>query len=112
MEYFYDHQFRRLILQVIRMFGGFKVAIGKNPDGTTQFRQVPVRWGQPDRMVANIIRLNSENKILPTPLMAVHITNISMAPERRQNPTLVRTNLVDERKFEKGDCGHYTSEIG
>ena len=111
MDFFYDNQIRRLILQTIRMFGGFVVQTGLGSDGTRQIRQVPVRWGEPSRMVAQIIRLNSENKMLSTPFMSVHITSINTSTERRQSPTLVRTDLVDERTFDHEE-GKYTGELG
>lgn len=111
MDFFYDKQIRRLILQTFRMFGGIKVVTGLGSDGQQQFRTVPIRWGQPDRMTQQILRLNSENKILPTPLMSSYITSISMAPDRRQNPSLVSTKLVDERQYDEA-TGQYTGEMG
>jgi len=111
MDFFYDQQQRRLVLQVIRTFGGFVVQNGKNADGEELFRQVPVRYGETSRMVNQIIRQHSENKMLYTPFMAVHIISINMAPDRRQNPFLVRTDLVDERKF-NAETQEYEGEIG
>ena len=112
MDFFYDEQIRRLILQTIRMFGGFVVQTGIGSDGTRQIRQVPVRWGEPSRMVSQILRLNSENKMLSTPFMSVHITSINMAPDRRQSQTLVRTDLVDERKFDFEEGKYIPNELG
>jgi len=111
MDFFYDEQIRRLILQTIRMFGGFVVQTGLDSSGERQIRQVPVRWGEPSRMVSQILRLNSENKMLSTPFMSVHITSVNMAPDRRQSQTLVRTDLVDEREFNFEE-GKYTGELG
>lgn len=110
-DYFYDQQIRRLILQVIRMLGGLQVKTGIGTDGTAQFRQVPARWGEPSKMVAQLIRQNSENTLLYTPLMSVHITTITTAPDRRQNPTHVDTTLVDEREFDE-DTETYTTQLG
>jgi len=112
MDFFYDEQIRRLILQTIRMFGSFVVQTGVGSDGTIQIRQVPVRWGEPSRMVSQIIRLNSENKMLSTPFMSIHITAINMAPDRRQSQTLVRTDLVDERKFDFEEGKYIPNELG
>jgi len=111
MDFFYDSQIRRLLLQSIRTFGGFVVKTGKGADGTEQFRQVPVRYGSTSRMVNHIIRQQSENKILYTPFMAIHIISINMSPDRRQNPFLVKTELVDERIFNP-ETQEYGSEIG
>jgi len=110
-DYFYDHQIRRLIIQVCRMLGGFVVHTGENADGVVQVRDAPCRWGEPSRMVSQIMRKGSENTMLYTPLMSVHIAGISAAPSRRQNPTHVETDLVDEREFDN-DTGLYTENLG
>lgn len=111
MEYFYDSQIRRLILQTTRMLSGFQVKTGLGRDGQAQFRQVPCRWGEPSRMVSHIQRKLSENTMLYTPFMSIHITSINMAPDRRQNPTHVSSRLVDEREFDT-NTGKYTGNLG
>jgi hypothetical protein len=62
-------------------------------------------------MVSNIIRQNSENKLLYTPFMAVHITTIVASPARRQSPTFVSTKMVDERALNESETA-YTGELG
>lgn len=112
MDFFYDEQIRRLILQVTRAFGGFVVHTGKGGAlKTKQIRQVPVRYGAPSRMIGHILRLQSEVKILHTPFMSVHINAINMAPDRRQNPNLISTHQVDERKF-NDETEQYEGTIG
>lgn len=111
MDYFYDSQIRRLILQACRMLSGFQVKTGLGRDGTAQFRQVPCRWGEPSRMVSHVQRKLSESTMLYTPFMSIHITAINMAPDRRQNPTHVSTKLVDEREFDEV-TGEYTENLG
>jgi len=101
MDFFYDSQIRRLILQVARTFGGFVVETGQGANGKKQFRQVPARYGEMSRMIGHILRQMSENKTLYTPFISVYITSINMAPDRRQNPFLIRTDQVDERKFDQ-----------
>lgn len=110
-DYFYDKQIRRLILQTCRMLGGFEVHTGIGRDGTEQIRQVPCRWGEPSRMVSHIQRQLSENIMIYTPIMSIHITAINTAPDRRQNPTHVSTTLVDEREFDE-ETGQYTGRLG
>ena len=61
MDYFYDGQIRRYLLQTIRVFSNFVVKYG---DGT--LRQVPVMYGDGDRQVANIINQNSDVSIAAT----------------------------------------------
>lgn len=111
MDFFYDRQIRRLILQVNRMFSGIYVQTGVMADGSPKLRQVPIRYGETSRMVNNIIRQNSQNKILSTPFMAVYITSVNMAPDRRQAPQFTRTDLIDEREFNRA-TGEYTQNRG
>lgn len=110
-DYFYDQQIRRLILQMCRMLGGFEVRTGVGRDGNIQVRQVPCRWGEPSRMVSHIQRQLSENVMLTTPFMSIHITGITAPPDRRQDPTFVDTKLVDEREFDE-NTGKYTKKLG
>lgn len=101
MEYFYDEQLRKYRLQFGRLFAGFITKTGKGRDGTVQSRQVPIHYGNISRMVAHIIKKQSENTIFSTPVMSFFITNLNPSPERRQYPVHVDTSLVDERKFDE-----------
>lgn len=109
MDFFYDEQIRRLILQAISIFSGFTVRVGTGSN--VQYRQVQTRYGETSRMVQHILRELSENKVLYTPFMTVSIVSINQAPDRRQNPFLVSTHLVDEREFDQ-ETQQYTSERG
>ena len=111
MDFFYDQQIRRLILQVNRIFGGFVVQTGLDRNGQKQFRQVLVRYGETSRMVNQIIRELTENKVLSTPFMSTSIVSINMAPDRRQNLFLVSTHFVDEREFDV-EKNEYTGNRG
>ena len=71
MQFFYDGQIRRYLLQTIRLLSNFVVKYG---DGT--LKQVPVMYGDSDRQVANINRQNSENKINSAPRIAVYLSLI------------------------------------
>lgn len=103
LDYFYDEQFKNYILQVVRAFSGFQVAFGKNADGTTKFRVVPVIWASRDRQVGAIIGNNSENTTMSTPQMSAFMTNLEMLSERRQAPNHVDYRHVVEREVNKLD---------
>ena len=70
MDYFYDAQLRRYLLQFMRIFSEFKVSEGKR-NGVTYFNKTPVRYADMQRMVAHIIKQGSENMVNSTPFMAV-----------------------------------------
>ena len=82
-QYFYDKQIRRYIQQFIRLFSGFSVEMGKNEEDLSVFQQVPVRYGDINRMAAHITRENSENIINTVPFISCYVTSLDMLPERR-----------------------------
>lgn len=106
MEYFYDQQYRRYILQFIRIFSDLKIQV--SPD---VFKRVPVKYGDMSRMVAMIMRDNSQNTILSAPQMSAWITGIEMSPERRKDTTYIRKTRVVERSYDS-DAEAYTTESG
>ncbi len=110
-QYFYDEQIRRFLLQFIRAFSNFQVEFGKDRDGLTTLQTVPVKYGDATRMVSAIVRENSENKILPTPMISCYITGLEYNPERRQDPTFVDKKHIRMRKFD-ANTNSYTTQQG
>jgi hypothetical protein len=110
LDYFYDGQIRAYLQQVAVAFSGFQYAT-YDSSGTQILREVPVRWGNPSRMVANILRNGSENTLLSAPMITIFLAGISLAPERRQNPAHVEHLSVSERKFDE-EAQAYTTEQG
>ena len=92
MQFFYDKQIRRYLVQVIRLFSNFTVKYG---DGT--LHQIPVSYGDPDKQAAAIIRQNSENAIQSVPRIAVHITELSLDRSRLADATYVGKLHMRER---------------
>ena len=111
MNYFYDEQIRKYILQFIRLFGGFAVKMGQNEVGEDIFQRVPARYGDIDRQVAHIIKENSENTIPTIPFLSCYVTDFSMNADRRRNPVFEDTVSVYEKKYDK-ETQAYTSELG
>ena len=99
-QFFYDEQIRRFLLQYIRAFSNFQVEYGKDRNGNTTLLTVPVKYGDSTRMVSSILRENSENKIIPTPMISCYITGLTYNPERRQDPTFVDKKHIRMRKFD------------
>lgn len=108
--YFYDEQIRRYILQFIRVFSDISVQ-STDQNGNTILKTVPVKYGDPSRLVAHVIRNNSENTALPTPMMSAWIQNISPAPNRRVDPYGTNTKQISERKYNY-TSGEYENEAG
>ncbi len=110
-QFFYDEQIRRFLLQFIRAFSNFQVEYGKDRDGLTTLQTVPVKYGDSTRMVSAILRENSENKIIPTPMISCYITGLEYNPDRRQDPTFVEKKHIRMRKFDP-NTNEYNTQQG
>ena len=109
LDYWYDEQIKRYLIQIIRVFSNFKVA--ENTSNGVKYNRVPARYGDAQRMVASILRNNSENVINSAPFLSVTIQSLQVARDRTHEPYLVDTQQVAEREFNR-DTGQYTSNQG
>lgn len=112
MQYWYSAQLRQYRLQFIRAFSNFSVKTGKRgPNNTEELIRVPCRYGDQSRIASTIIAGNSENKSPAVPFISCMISGISMNASRRQDPQLVQSVQVNERRYDN-ELGQYTNEIG
>ena len=109
LDYWYDEQIKRYLIQVIRIFSNFKVR--EFTDKGTRYNKVPARYGDSSRMVASILRNNSENIINSAPFISLTIQSIQPARDRTHEHFLVDTQQVAEREFNK-ETGTYSSAQG
>ena len=100
ISHFYDGQLRRFIIQFTRMLSNFQYETGKDADGNKALIKVPVRYGDINRQVANILRQGSENALVSVPQMAVYINSLSYDRPRMQEPTHIDKIHVRERSFD------------
>lgn len=106
MQYFYDGQIRRYLLQVVRLLSNFVVRSG---DGT--LTRVPVMYGDQDRQVASLINQNSENTVQSAPRMALYITGLELDRNRLSDATFVGKVNIRERDIDDA-TNEYTSVPG
>ena len=106
MQHFYDGQIRRFVTQFIRAFSNFSY---KDNAGT--LRKVPCTYGNLTRQVANIIRDNSENKVVSAPRIAAYIQGLEYSRDRIQNPTHVNKLHIRERYYDD-NTEQYTGAQG
>jgi len=112
VPYFYDRQLRRYIQQFIRLFSGFSVQMGVSDDAKLPiFQQVPVRYGDINRMAAHITRENSENIANTVPFISCYVTDLSMQPERRVHQQHVEKVQVYEKDVDPA-TGQYINQVG
>jgi hypothetical protein len=79
VEYYYDGQFRRVLMHLIRLFGEFQVQYGSDDEGHPRYRKVPVRYADFSRMAQYLINGNSENVAKSSPLMTISVEEFTMA---------------------------------
>jgi hypothetical protein len=106
MDHFYDGQVRRYIAQFIRVMSNFSY---KNANG--QLVQVPARYGDMTRQVAQIVKKNSENTVPSAPFISCYIKDLQFDRPRLQDPTFVSKVQIRERAFDD-DAGEYTYTQG
>lgn len=108
-DFFYDAQIRRYLLQFIRIFSNITFQTGPDSEGSLTVHNIPVVYGEPSWQAASILRNNSQNTIMPVPMMAVWLKGIELSPERRQDPAFEGIIQGVERKLVDGK---YTTDPG
>lgn len=101
MDFFYDSQIRRYLVQFMRIFSDIKVRNGPDANGLYTIQRVPIMYGDPSFMVAQIIKGQSENTMLPNPMFSAYIDSIKISPERRQDTQYVGKVSTIEREFNR-----------
>jgi len=96
MEYFYDSQIKRYLTQFMRVMSNFAYK-----DAKGKLVQIPVRYGDMNRQVAQVLNKNSENIVQSAPFIACYIKNMEFARDRLQDPTFVSKVNIRERAFDE-----------
>ena len=109
LDYWYDEQIKRYLLQIIRIFSGFQTR--EYTKNGVKYNRVPARYGDMSRMVASIMRKNSENIINSAPFISISIQSLQVARDRTHEPFLVDTTQVAEREFNQ-ETQSYGSDQG
>jgi len=99
LDWWYDKQIRRYLIQLIRIFSHFHVR--EYTDTGENYNRVPCRYADSSRMVTHIMRNNSENIINSAPFISVSIQNLKYDQSRTQEPFNVDTVQVAEREYDR-----------
>ena len=100
-SYFYSGQLDHLLRQAIRIFSGFYYKTSgseENPMG--ELIPVPCKHGDISRIVAQLMRNNSENTARTVPLFAVWIKDVQLDASRRRGVNLESISQVTERSID------------
>ena len=74
MDFFFDNQIKRYLLQFMRVFADIKVRNGPDANGLYTIQRVPIMYGDPSSMVAQLIKGASQNTMLPAPMISLRIS--------------------------------------
>lgn len=96
MDYFYDGQVRRYLTQFIRIMSNFSYK-----DAKGNITRVPVRYGDMNRQVSQVLQKNSENVLATVPFISCFIDSISFDRNRLQDPTFVSTMNIREMAYDE-----------
>lgn len=99
--FFYDHQIKRYLAQLMACFAGYQVRTGKQRDGQPRMIDVPIIHGDHSRIAAWAISGGNENKAFSLPAMALEMSRLKQEPKLRRAPTHQETVGY----IEKGDAG-------
>lgn len=113
VQFFYDEQIRRFLLQFIRMVSNFQVQFGTTDATTGQLalQTVPVFYGDASRQASHILKGMSENAMSTVPAMAVYVSALTYDRDRMQEPFHVSKLHIRQRKYD-ADTGMATNEQG
>jgi len=84
----------------MRIFSDIKVRNGPDANGLYTIQRVPIIYGDPSSMVAQLIKGASENTMLPVPMFSAYIDGIKMNDKRRQDSQFVGKVSTVEREFD------------
>ena len=110
VQFFYDEQIRRFLLQFTRAFSNFQVEYGRNDSGSKGLLRVPIRYGDASRQVQTVLQNNSANSLPSTPLMTFYITALEYARDRVQEPYFVDKTPVRQRYYDQDTETYETTQ--
>ena len=99
VQYAYDSQIRRFVLQFIRMVSNFQVEFGQDSAGNRTLQTVPVYYGDVSRQAAMILKSNSENTLNAVPAMAAYISGLTYDRDRVLNPSFEGSLRIREQVY-------------
>ena len=95
MDYFFDNQVERYLVQFINVMCNFAYK-----DAKGNLTQIPVRYGDMTRQVGQILKKNSENTIPSAPFISCYIKDMQYDRPRMQDPSFISKIHIKERAFD------------
>lgn len=111
MDFFYDRQIERYLLQFIRIFSDIKIQLDEDENGVKVQKKVPIIYGDMSRMVGHIMKDNNQNVLNQSPMMSATIKSLLINEKRRADPTNISPMHGTEMSYDK-NTGSYSSIPG
>jgi hypothetical protein len=88
-----------MLVQLMSCFSGYQVRTGNLRDGKSLFRDVPIMYGDMSRVAGYVMgpRGDQDNSTNSLPIMALYMTSLNQAQDRRQAPQHVEKYTYIER---------------
>jgi len=100
VQYFYDEQIRRFLLQFTRIFSNFQILYGAQGSENESLVRVPVRYGDFSRQAQTVAQQNSSSFMPSTPLITFYVTGLEYQQSRMQEPYFVSKTQVRQRTYD------------
>jgi len=112
VQFFYDQQIRRFIVQFIRLISNFQVEFGTTDPATGKaaLQIVPVFYGDQSKQAAFMLKPSS-NSLSTVPAIAVSIAGLKYDRDRVQEPFFTSKVNLRQRRVDP-DTGMVTSQEG
>jgi hypothetical protein len=111
VQFFYDEQIRRFLLQFARIFSNFQVEYGRDEEGTNHtLIRVPVKYGDWSRQAQTVLNNNSASTMPSTPMMTFYITALDYDRPRMQEPNFVSNIQVRQRTYDSDTDSYETTQ--
>jgi len=97
---------KRMLVQLMAGFSGYQVMTGLQRDGSPKFIDVPIIYGDMSRVAGYVLgpRGDQDNSTNSLPIMALYMTSLQQAQDRRQAPQHVeRYNYIERAKDPDGN---------
>jgi hypothetical protein len=97
LPYYYNEQIKRYLVQFMSVFSGLQVKTGKREDGTEKMIDVPIRYGNVDRVLGWIRAESTQNLPIKVPLMSMIYNDIQLDDSLRKGIGQQRRTTFLER---------------
>ncbi|MCM8809896.1 MAG: hypothetical protein NC934_07005, partial [Candidatus Omnitrophica bacterium] len=99
LDFWYDAQIRRYLLQFTRVFSVFHYSAGVDKNGNEKILPVPCRYASTEKTVASILRNNSENSLLSLPIFIVYLDGVEIDRSRTQVDEYIEKRQIYEKIY-------------